>query len=162
MPSTSLALLYLAILAIAQGADSPADTRFVGAWKLMSYELRLAAGNVLKPFGEAPIGRILYQANGQMSAQLMHPATASFASSNLLKATTDEAATAWRNYIGYWGTYTIDTKASVVTHLIEGSSFPNWNGQKQIRSFHFIENRRLMLEADGPAGHATLTWQRID
>ena len=162
MRSISRALLYLAILAISQGADSPADTRFVGAWKMISYELSLASGNVLKPFGEAPIGRILYQANGQMSAQLMRPKTASFDSSDPLKATTDEAVTAWRNYIGYWGTYTVDKKAGVVTHHIEGSWFPNWIGQKQIRSFRFIENRRLMLEADSPAWHATLIWQRID
>lgn len=117
---------------------------------------------MLKPFGEAPIGRILYQGNGQMSAQLMPPGPASFDSSDPLKATTNEAMTAWRNYIGYWGTYTVDTKAGAVTHHIECSWFPNWIGQKQVRSFRFIENRRLVLEADSPAWHATLLWQKID
>src|SRR3954453_16357796 len=155
-------LLCFAILASAQGADVPATKRLLGAWKLISYELRFPSGSVLKPFGEAPIGRILYQANGQMSAQLMGPGTSFFSSSDPLKATTDEAVTAWRNYIGYWGTYTVDKKAGVVTHHIEGSWFPNWIGQKQIRSFRFIENRRLMLEAGSPMWHATLIWRKLD
>jgi hypothetical protein len=118
-------LLCFAILASAQGADVPATKRLLGAWKLISYELRLASGTVLKPFGEAPIGRILYQANGQMSAQLMTPAATPFDSSDPLKATTNEAMTAWRNYIGYWGRYSVDTTAGTVTHHIEGSWFPN-------------------------------------
>lgn len=92
----------------------------------------------------------------------MDPATASFDSGDPLKATTKEAAAAWRKYIGYWGTYTVDSKAGVVTHQIEGSWLPNWIGQKQIRSFRFVEDRRLMLEADSAAWHATLIWQRID
>ena len=112
--------------------------------------------------GEASVGRILYQAKGHMSAQLIAPSTASFDSNDPLRATSDEAVTAWRNYIGYWGTYSVDAKARTITHQIEGSWFPNWIGQKQIRSFRFMDNRRLMLEADSPAWHATLIWERID
>src|SRR4051794_35111188 len=109
MTRSCQALLCFAMLASAQGADAPATKRLLGSWKLISYELRLASGTVLKPFGEAPIGRILSQANGQMSAQLMTPAATSFESSDPLKARTNEAVTAWRNYIGYWGTYSVDT-----------------------------------------------------
>jgi hypothetical protein len=96
-----------------------------------------------------------------MSAQFMRPAPAPFASTDPLEARPEEADRAWRGYIGYWGTFTVDPKARVVVHQIEGGWFPNWIGQKQIRSFRFSGDR-LILEADSPAWHATLIWRRID
>jgi hypothetical protein len=96
-----------------------------------------------------------------MSAQLMRSAPAAFENARPLEASAEEANAAWRNYYGYWGTFTIDPKARIIVHHIEGSWFPNWIGQKQIRSFRFSGNK-LILEADSPAGHSTLTWQRID
>ncbi|MFL6443658.1 MAG: lipocalin-like domain-containing protein [Candidatus Sulfotelmatobacter sp.] len=40
--------------------------------------------------------------------------------------------------MGYWGTFTVDSRAGIVIHHIEGGGwFPNWIGQKQIRSFRF-------------------------
>jgi hypothetical protein len=96
-----------------------------------------------------------------MSAQLMRPASALFANADPLKATRDETDRAWRNYIGYWGTFSVDARAGTVVHRIEGGWFPNWIGQKQIRSFRF-QGESLVLEADSPAWHATLIWRRID
>jgi hypothetical protein len=72
-----------------------------------------------------------------------------------------EADRAWRNYIGYWGTFSVDPKAGIVVHQIEGGWFPNWISQKQVRSFRF-ERESLVLEADSPAWHTTLIWRRID
>jgi hypothetical protein len=150
--------MVIATIGRSTGPDSSA--RFIGSWELVSYELRLASGAVLKPFGDHPTGRILYQENGQMSAQLMRPAPAPFASTDWLQARTEEADRAWRGYIGYWGTFTVDPKARVVAHHIEGGWFPNWVGQRQIRSFRFSGNQ-LTLEADSPAWHATLIWRKI-
>jgi GNAT superfamily N-acetyltransferase len=133
---------------------------FIGEWSLESYELRLASGAVSKPFGDHPIGRIIYTKNGQMSAQLMSPAPALFASADPEEATAAEAGRAWRDYVGYWGAFTVDPQAGVVTHHVEGGWFPNWIGQKQSRSFRFSGDQ-LILEADSPAWHATLTWLKL-
>jgi len=142
-------------------AESDYLARFIGAWSLTSYELRLVAGTVSKPFGDHPIGRILYLKNGQMSAQLMSPEPVLFENADALEVSVEEADRAWRNYAGYWGTFTVDPEAEVVIHHIEGAWFPNWIGQKQIRSFRFSGDQ-LILEADSPAWHATLSWRRID
>jgi len=156
-----LMVLSLAVSAFGQGADSAIATQFVGSWKLLSYQLRLPSGAVLKPYGDHPVGRILYQRNGEMSAQMMRPAPPHFANPDPLKATTEESDRAWRNYIGYWGTYRVNSAAQTVIHDIEGGWFPNWIGQEQIRSFRF-DRDHLVLEADLPAGHAMLVWQKID
>jgi hypothetical protein len=159
-----LAWLTLALLApgqVKQTQTTQDRNLIVGAWSLSSYELRLKpSGTITTPFGPHPVGRILYEANGQMSAQLMRPEMTAFASDDPLRATDEEAASAWRNYIGYWGTYTIDARAGIITHHIEGAWLTNWVGQNQTRAFQ-LSGDSLSLDADSPAWHAHLTWKRI-
>lgn len=75
------------------------------------------------------------------------------------KATTEEIVAAWRGYVGYFGTYTIDEKASTVTHHVEGASFPNFVGTNQVRHYRF-EGDRLILQADIASGHGTIVYKR--
>jgi hypothetical protein len=156
-----LTLAFLAPGQVKQTQTTQDRNLIVGAWSLSSYELRLKpSGTITTPFGPRPVGRILYEANGQMSAQLMRPEMMAFASNDPLRATDKEAASAWRNYIGYWGTYTIDAKAGSITHHIEGGWLPNWVAQNQARAFQ-LSGDSLSLDADSPAWHAHLTWKRI-
>jgi hypothetical protein len=141
---------------------NPKDSApFIGAWTLLSYELRLPSGVAEKPMGNRPLGRILYLENGQMSAQVMGSGSDPLANPDPEEATMEEASRAWQSYVGYWGTYTVDTAAGVVIHSVEGAWFPNWVGQEQVRHYRFSGDR-LTLEADSPAWHATLVWQRIE
>jgi hypothetical protein len=132
---------------------------FIGAWTLISYELLLASGVVEKPMGDHPLGRILYLDNGQMSAQVASGLDP-LANADPREATPEEADRAWRSYVGYWGTFTVDAEAGVVIHAVDGAWFPNWIGQRQVRQYSFSGNT-LTLEADSPAWHATLLWCRI-
>jgi hypothetical protein len=116
---------------------------------------------VEKPLGDRPLGRILYLENGQMSAQVIASGLDPLAGADPDEATPEEAARAWRNYVGYWGTFTVDVEAGVVVHAIEGAWFPNWTGRKQVRHYCFSGNM-LTLEADSPSWHATLIWHRIE
>jgi hypothetical protein len=161
---SSLVWIALALLALGQVKQTQtAQDRnlIVGAWSLSSYELRLKpSGTISTPFGPHPVGRILYEANGQMSAQLMRPETTAFASDDPLRATDEEAALAWRNDISYWGTYSIDARAGIITHHIEGAWLTNWVGQNQTRAFQ-LSGDSLSLDADSAAWHAHLIWKRI-
>ena len=60
--------------------DGGAAARFVGAWRLLSCETRDTTGRVEYPFGERPVGQLLYDGAGNMSAQLMKANRARFAS----------------------------------------------------------------------------------
>jgi len=152
--------LRRAILAFPMNSKPEDLAPFVGSWKLLSYELRLASGEVLKPLGDRPVGRILYLENGQMSAQAMVSGADLSTAPDPADATAEEAERAWRNYIGYWGTYTVDAAAGVVIHTVEGAWFPNWVNRAQVRRYRFSGDE-LILEADSPAWHARLVWQRI-
>jgi len=111
--------------------------------------------------GDGPLGRLLYLENGQMSAQVIGSRLDLLASADPDEATPQEAERAWRNYIGYWGTYAVDAAAGVVIHAVEGAWFPNWIGKKQIRQYLFVADQ-LTLEADSPSWHAKLVWQRME
>lgn len=137
------------------------SARFIGAWTLISYELSLPSGAVEKPMGEHPIGRILYLENGQMSAQVAASGLDPLAHADAREATPEEADRAWRNYVGYWGTYSVDAAAGIVIHSVEGAWFPNWIGQRQVRHYRFSGDT-LALETGSPDWHATLIWRRME
>ena len=71
------ALALLALEQIKQTKQAqPEQDRYliVGAWSLTSYELRLKPSRkITTPFGPHLVGRILYEANGQMSASSCVP-----------------------------------------------------------------------------------------
>jgi hypothetical protein len=155
---TTIALLALAA-SITLRAQSNIQQRFIGAWELVSIETRAPSGQATQPFGPEPVGRITYDTAGRMSVQLMRRGMPRFANEQLEKATTEEIVAAWRGYGGYFGTYTIDEKASTITHHVEGASFPNYVGTNQVRHYRF-EGDRLILQADTASGRGTIVWKR--
>src|SRR5262249_30835595 len=119
--------------------------RFLGSWGLVSYEHVLPSGESSRPFGESPVGSLLYQAGGRMSVHVSTSRPARFASEDFQLAGTEEAAEAWRTYFGYWGSFDVDAENGVVMHRVEGSSFSNWIGTEQVRHFQFDGADRLVL-----------------
>lgn len=134
--------------------------QFLGSWSLVSCEHVLPSGEVLKPFGDAPLGSLLYQADGHMSAQVSARDRGQFASGYSLDGSAEEVSEAWQSYFGYWGSYQVFAESRVVVHRVEGSSFPNWVGTEQIRHFRFDESNRLILEMQSPTGQFTLIWRK--
>ena len=82
--------------------------RFIGAWRLLSCETRNASGQTGSPSANRPAGQLLYDAAGNMSAQLMRTDRARFAARIPLLATDAEVRVAFDGYIAYFGTYSVD------------------------------------------------------
>lgn len=143
-----------------QKQGGSAESMFVGSWGLVSFEHVLRSGEALKPFGDSPSGSILYQPDGRMSAQVSVGSPAKFASKDPDQASSEEAAEAWRGYVGYWGTFRIHAEKGEVVHRVEGSWFPNWIGTEQVRQFRFEGRDRLVLETQSSSGRYTLKWER--
>jgi hypothetical protein len=143
-----------------QADDRERSEPFLGSWSLVSFEHVLSSGEVLRPFGDTPLGSILYQADGHMSAQVSVGSPTRFASDDPLLASAEEATEAWRTYFGYWGSFEVYAEKRVVVHRVEGCSFSNWIGTEQVRYFRFDGVNRLILEAQSSSGHSTLVWQR--
>jgi len=120
------------------------NSPLIGCWKLVSYELRSSTGRVVRPFGDAPVGRLMYDAHGRMIGQCLDPRREKFARSNPTRGTALEIRAAFNGCVGYFGTYTLDKQARTVTHHVKGSLFPNWIGSDQARHYE-IRGRRLVL-----------------
>src|SRR5262245_36911832 len=167
---TSLRLLALPLLmAFTLDSQAPANrpattaaTRIVGTWQLMTRTVRRADGTtIVDPvLGEKPIGRLVYDASGAMSLQMMRTGR-----KDAISTPADPRDKAnprvVLGYDSYFGRYTVDEKAGTVTHHVEGSLFPEDLGENWVRPFT-LEGDRLTLRLTGSDGLTrTLVFQRM-
>ena len=158
---TPLPLLTLSIvltLVLTPGLQTPASraantaTGIVGTWELVTRTVRRADGTaVVDPvLGEKPIGRLVYDASGAMSLQMMRVGRKAAISppANAADRSNPRIIT---GYDSYFGRYTVDEKAATVTHHVEGSLFPEDVGDDWVRPFT-LDGDTLTLRLTGADG----------
>jgi len=144
----------------AVSAEQPGGVaqQFVGHWRLVSFDNFDEKGAAQpSPF---VAGRILYDAHGNMSAQLTHAARKPLST----PSTEAERAAAYVGYTAYFGRFTLDESQRSVTHHVEGSTNPNWVNTKLVRYYVFsADGNRLTLSVKNDAGRVTgtLIWERL-
>lgn len=147
-------------------ADDAADAAaLVGSWDLVRLENHASDGSVTRPFGDSPVGRITYTADGQMSAHIMRAGRQPFAAGDLYGGSDTEKLAAYDGYVAYYGSFSLDSTQHVVTHHVRGSLFPNWVGGEQQR-FYSIVGDELTLStrpftAHGQEVTAHVLWRRV-
>ena len=160
----ALAFLAATILDAQTPAAQPANgaaQRIVGTWQLMTRTVTRADGTaIVDPvLGSKPSGRLIYDAAGGMSLQMMRPARKEAISK---QANARDAANprVVLGYDSYFGRYTVDEKAGTVTHHVEGSLFPEDLGSDWVRPFT-LEGDTLTLRLTSADGLTrTLVFQR--
>jgi len=60
------------------------DSRFVGTWKLISFEVQSPDGTVMKLYGDNPKGMAMFDNSGNFVAQVMKPNRKNFESNNTM------------------------------------------------------------------------------
>lgn len=117
--------------------------KIIGTWKLVSWVYTNEKGEVIHYFGKDATGILMYDGQGFMNAQLMQAQRPAFASDSIRGGTPFETYNAFHSYLAYFGKYYEDKPGEVV-HIVEGSLFPNWVGNKEIR-YGRIESDLLIL-----------------
>lgn len=132
----------------------------VGSWSLVSYVTEAPDGTQGTPYGEA-VGRLTYDAHGNMSGQVMRPGRAPVVHG---QSGLPEVRAAYAGYIAYFGTYAVNDAGDTVIHHVQGALNPSWVGRDQVRRFR-LDGDRLTLSLAVRKGDVdirhTLTWQRI-
>jgi hypothetical protein len=137
----------------------------VGTWQLTSFSvLYLDTNEVLRPFGEHPIGYLQYSPGGHM---LVFQSTGTPKRAAGTAYTDAERVDAYNGIIAaYAGTYSVE--GNKVTHHIVASWFPEWIGGDQIR-YAEIEGNRLTIKTaplksplEGRDAVATSTFERVE
>ena len=138
---------------------------FAGTWKLISSEMRSSGGEVQYPLGEDCEGRLVFDAVGNFSAQLMRPGRPEFASGDIVRGTDEEIRTAYEGFVAFWAKIEVDEEKGELTYVVEGSLFPNWIGHRNLRYYKFEGNRLtlstpafLMAEQEVTG---VLLWERV-
>jgi hypothetical protein len=138
--------------------------QLIGTWKIVSAQYRRANGETLEIYGANPMGMLIYDADRYMSVQITRRNRPNFAAADRLSGTPEQVQTAFRGYLAYFGRYTIDEEHKTVTHHIEGSLLPNWNGIDQVRYFELNGNRLTLrtppLMIGGSEAVGYLIWER--
>src|SRR5205823_3129528 len=159
MKRVSILLLLAALLYSAQApkqfARRSMSDEFVGAWKLISFERRTAAGEVTYPMGQNPVGRLTYDALGRMSAQIMQPDRPKPQGAVPASWSAEEKAAAFDGFIAYYGTFSVSATERVVIHHVEASLYPQWVGSDQRRMYEFLGSQLILRAVNGSGGPGT-------
>ena len=148
----------------AAAQSPPARDPFVGTWSLVSIHYVEKDGRRIEPFGPGARGMLYFDAGGRFATQVMAVDRPRFASNNRMIGTPDENKAVSQKVVAYFGTYTVDPAKQVVTLHIEQSSFPNWNGTDQLRTFAFAGDELRYTAASStanPAESAELVWKKV-
>ena len=135
-----------------------------GTYRLASCEVHWSDGEVEQPYGETPEGMLVYTRDGYVTGHLMRRDVPRL-ETGARRAGPEDLRVAFLGYLGYFGTYTIDETAGMVTHHVLGSWHPNWVGTNQLRHFR-REGESIVIEtpsiqSGGRAYRTRLVWKCV-
>jgi hypothetical protein len=89
---------------------SKIEKRLLGAWTLIEWSGQPPDRPKTFPLGEDAAGQIVYSANGHVAAQFVRRRRRKFPSGDWRQASEEDGARAFKEYFGYFGTFSIDTE----------------------------------------------------
>jgi Lipocalin-like domain len=138
----------------------------LGAWRLESAVEVFNDGERRDEFGPNPEGYLCYSPSGIVSATLGDSARPVLSAGDPQGGTDEDYEKMARRFIAYAGPFTVDLENGTVTHHVDISLFPNWQGHDQVRRVT-IESERLSIiasdrtSADGRTFHSEVVWRRV-
>jgi Lipocalin-like domain len=131
--------------------------RFIGAWRLVTFEEESADGEIVYPYGENAAGLLTYDSSGRMSVQIMRRDRTPLSSAEWQSVPAEEIKKAIEGFTAFFGSYEIDEANSTILHRVEGHVLPESVGKVLRREFSFSGDV-LTLK---PSPTRRVVWQRI-
>jgi len=120
--------------------------QIVGTWTLTSWEQDMPNNQKLHRFGTNPKGYSIFDANGRVFVMFANPDLPKIASRDPNQPTPEEAKGIAVGSIAYYGTYTVDEAAKVISMKLESSTFANQVGIDQKRTVTAISSTELRMQ----------------
>ena len=132
-----------------------------GTWALVSI-YNETDGKKSDVFGTDPRGSLIFTPNGRFSLILMKATLPKFAANSRVKGTAEENQAVVQGSVALFGSYTVDSEKKDTAYLrVEGSTFPNWDGQDQKRIITFAgDDMNLVTPAAAVGGTNYAVWKR--
>ena len=157
--------LYAATLVVAGVGSAHAEdlSSLQGTWIMVSaYEIH-ADGTRSTNYGEHPDGLFMVDAAGRYSIQIFKLGRPVFASGDKAQGTPEEYRAALVGASTHIGKVTIDAAHHQLIFDVEGSSFPNWEGKRQVRDYTYkdgVLSYAVPASASGGGITAYSVWRR--
>lgn len=134
-----------------------------GSWIMeQAYEIR-ADGTRTTNYGEHPKGLLSIDHAGRYNLQIFRLGRPLFSSGDKARGTPEEYSAASTGSSTHFGRVAIDQAKHQLIFDVEGASFPNWEGKRQVRDFSY-ENGLLSYavpaSASGNGIIAYSVWRR--
>lgn len=133
----------------------PSNDRFVGTWRLVSFEYLIPDGHATYPFGHHPRGFLIYSADGHMTMTIASEGYPGLPGDPHTIIPASDAATAKVLYASYAGRYKVT--ATHVIHQVEVSLREDWVGNPRVREYAFVGNRLILSHRS-----MTVVWERAE
>ena len=135
-----------------------------GTWVMeTAYEIH-PDGSRTANYTEHPLGLLSVDSAGRYNLQIFRPGRPAFASGDKTKGTADEYRQAALGSSTHFGKLAVDVKKHQLVFDIEGASFPNWEGKRQVRDYDFKDGRLSYAVPASASGNGTIAysvWRRV-
>jgi hypothetical protein len=156
----ALALLALPMM----GATRPEPLSLEGSWVMdAAFELH-ADGTRTTNYGEHPNGLMVVDRAGRYSIQIFRPGRANFASGVKAEGTPAEYREAVLGSSTHFGKVKVDGAKHQLLFDVEASSFPNWEGKRQVRNYTYeggVLTYGVPASASGNGTVAYSAWHKV-
>ncbi|GAO42736.1 lipocalin-like domain-containing protein [Flavihumibacter petaseus] len=137
-----------------QGKSVPRESQLVGTWRLIEFaDIDPATSAWTYAYGKHPKGYFTYTKTGIVNLNISSETPLKISQDSASHYTINLRQWTDSNALGYFGTYTLDTKRSVVTHHVTGGSLPWYIDTDQPRPF-IIRGDTLIIGDNK-------TWKRV-
>ena len=139
------------------------SSQVTGTWRLVSFQEKLANGEMVNPYGDTPQGMAIFEPGGYVSVQIMKMPRVSFPA-GYDRATVEQVKAVHEAYLAYYGTWAIDETQTALLENIKASNQPYLNSQMTTQRYDF-EGKRLSLRtvfSDRGEEHSVVfVWEKI-
>jgi hypothetical protein len=135
--------------------------QLVGTWMFVSSTAKLTDGS--PQWGNNPKGLLIFTDSGHFSWQVFRSDRPRFASNDRTKGTAEENTAALQGSLAYFGTYSVDEAIKTVITHVEGSTFPNSQGEEQRRVIvRLTADELIYVNAENTLGaRVEAVWKRL-
>lgn len=135
--------------------------QMIGTWSLVEQWVE-QDGRKIQRFGANPKGLAIYDANGHVAIMLMRPDLPKFATNNVMTGTAEEYKAVVLGSTAFYGRWSVNDSDGSLSTRIEGSTFPNWDGQDQKRTVSITgDDMRMCAPGAQMGGTACAIWKRV-
>lgn len=163
-PLTLTRLVTLALPLMAAAPPSPERLSLPGTWVMDSaYEIR-ADGTRTTNYGEHPGGLMMVDRTGRYSIQIFRPGRPNFASGIKAEGKPEEFREAVLGSSTHFGHVRVDAAKHQLLFDVEAASFPNWEGNRQVRHYTYAGGVLTYAVPTSAAGNGTIAysvWHKV-